>query len=192
MSYRLAENVYRMTNEELIGLAKNRFLDRRTQKEIVKHPYRRAKSYLAQNTGICADVREYLWDMKGYTLKCDLIQSGNCRDQPDKYRELYYEQQARFRRSPWNMVQTFLRYSHWTPGTRYTPSDVLESIYKEWVAPYFHGSPDSYKDFPYQVNYRIRGLLKHPNCPLDVAVKISTSEDLEIRSLAFKKIAELS
>ena len=36
----LADNVFQMTNAELIGLAKNRFLDYETQVKITLNPYR--------------------------------------------------------------------------------------------------------------------------------------------------------
>jgi hypothetical protein len=45
----LADNVFQMTNAELIGLAKNRFLDYETQDKIALNPYKRAHMYLIDN-----------------------------------------------------------------------------------------------------------------------------------------------
>jgi|7_EtaG_2_1085326.scaffolds.fasta_scaffold03697_6 hypothetical protein len=183
----LAQYVHRMCNQELIGLAKNRFIDVPTQEAIAKHPYRRAKTYLASNSSLCPSVAKDLWDMRGYTLKCELIQAGTYKDTPDKYRELYYDHQSRFKRSPWKMLTVFLRSYYYGNGPDATPPDIIEQIYKDWIQP-----ADLPAEYSYFHRTRIEAVLRHPNCTLDVAVKISTTEEPRIRKLAFEAISRLS
>ena len=79
----LADNVFQMTNAELIGLAKNRFLDYETQDKIALNPYKRAHMYLIENTGLCSTARDILWNKPGYVNKFDLISQGHYKDQPE-------------------------------------------------------------------------------------------------------------
>ena len=48
----LKQYINQMTNPELIGLAKNRFLDAEDPVAIAKHHYRRAHSYLIENSSL--------------------------------------------------------------------------------------------------------------------------------------------
>ena len=47
-----ANNLGKMQNSEITGLAKNRFTDEETMLAISKHHYRLGKDYLAQNENI--------------------------------------------------------------------------------------------------------------------------------------------
>ena len=76
----LADNVFQMTNAELIGLAKNRFLDYETQDKIALNPYKRAHMYLIENTGLCSTARDILWNKPGYVNKFDLVSMGHYKD----------------------------------------------------------------------------------------------------------------
>ena len=181
----LAQYVHRMCNDELNGLARNRYIDAATQEAIAAHPYRRAKGYLATNPSLVPGVAEKLWNMIGYTLKCDLIVAGVYEDSPDKYRELYYDHQSRFRRSPYRVISTFLR-NYRGNGHRATPSDVIEAIYRD------HLQNQDLTSFSYFNRTRAESILRHPNCTLDVAVKISTVEDPRLRRLAFETISRLT
>ena len=60
MSAQLANNIYKMRNEEVIGLAKNRWLPANVQLAIAKHHYARAHWYLAENSGLAKEARDYL------------------------------------------------------------------------------------------------------------------------------------
>ena len=135
----LLKNIHRMNNAELIGLAKNRFLSTEVQEAIAKHPYRRAKSYLAENEGISQSAKDILWDIPGYTLKTDLIRTGKYVESPERYHELYdnYAQTMASRGSWWRLQGAFLgygyHYSNNGQGSIFCPSEILEKLYNEKV-----------------------------------------------------------
>ena len=106
----LADNVFQMTNAELIGLAKNRFLDYETQVKIALNPYKRAHMYLIENPGLCSTSRDILWSKPGYVNKFDLVSMGHYKDQPEKYHELYdnYAEKAFVRNGGYRVFRAFL------------------------------------------------------------------------------------
>ena len=107
----LKKYISHMTNPELIGLAKNRYLDEEDQVAIAKFHYRRAHNYLIENMNLKTSARDVLWDYNGYARKCDLIQYGHFINEPDKYHELYDGYAAQIRgRSPWRISRVFLHH----------------------------------------------------------------------------------
>ena len=73
----LKKYIPNMTNPELIGLAKNRYLDEEDQVAIAKFHYRRAHNYLIENMNLKTAARDVLWDYNGYARKCELITYGH-------------------------------------------------------------------------------------------------------------------
>lgn len=192
----LINNIYRMHNDELIGLAKNRFLPDEVQLALVKHPYARAKLYLAQNPGLSKECRDELWSdrtNKGYTLKGELISHGHFKHEPDKYRELYDRYPSAWTRSFWRMKKAFFGTSYsWRGcenGADYTPSDLLHKIYDRFYSSDRLG-PKNFSGWSRRTD--VLRLLKTKTCDINLAIKISTESDPEIRSHAFEKIVELS
>ena len=57
-----ANNLGKMENSEITGLAKNRFTDEETMLAISKHHYRLGKEYLASNPNLTQEAAEELWD----------------------------------------------------------------------------------------------------------------------------------
>jgi hypothetical protein len=189
----LAKNVYRMDNAELIGLAKNRFLDSETQLKIAEHPYRRAKTYLAENAGLSDAARDHLWNMRGYVFKAALLSFGHYELLDEFYHELYNDHGDTMRyRSPWRLHRCFVggygySSSGWgaLPGPRACPPEILEDIYEKDVAA---------KNLALDWNARstLRGLLNNPNLPTDIVVKVSASHpDSDIRNMALKRLGTL-
>ena len=113
-----------MTNPELIGLAKNRWLDEEDQVGIAKWHYRRAHNYLIENAHLTKSARDILWDYRGYANKCELITYGHFLEEPKKYHELYdgYATQLR-NRSPWRLPRVFLHHYRWHSHGRSTRGD---------------------------------------------------------------------
>lgn len=191
-----------MSNPELIGLAKNRFLDEEDQLAIAKHHYKRAHMYLTENQGLKPKAREALWNSKGYVNKCQLISYGHYKNEPEKYEELYRDYGSRIRsRSPWRMTNIFLRnnryWAHggWEQAYPETPASILEDIYEKDVVRPRH--PDTCADtrwqYGYSSEYVERALIDCPNTPLDIIVKISASSPKEMnRNLALKQLANRS
>ena len=199
----LKKNIPYMTNPELIGLAKNRFLDEEDQLAIAKWHYRRAHNYLIGNINLKTAARDTLWDYKGYARKCDLIQYGHFTDDQDKYHELYDDYATQMRnRSPWRLPRVFLQHYRWhshglstrTEDTG-TPPEIIEDIYLKDVqrmrmgerppfnAGYYYSGPSSTE----------RYIIENRNTPLELIVKISASSpDDRNRTLAFKTMARRS
>lgn len=189
-----------MSNPELIGLAKNRFLDEEDQLAIAKHHYKRAHMYLTENQGLKPKAREALWNSKGYVNKCQLIAYGHYKNEPEKYEELYRDYGNRIRgRAPWRITNIFLRnnryYSHggWEQAHPETPASILEDIYEKDVIQ--RRQNDQYDRWQYGCGseYIERALIDCPNTPLDIIVKISASSPKESnRNIALKELANRS
>ena len=183
----LADNVHVMTNKELNGLAQNRFIDSDTQMEIARHPYRRAREYLAENPSITTAVRDVLWGHRGYVLKTLLIQTGKYRDEIERYRELYETARSRWGKASWRMGYTFISgyWGHSCQGAQFTPSDLLNDIYDDFVGREDHGYVQYYK------SYQLKGLANHPNCDIKLAIKLSQHSDAETQKLGFSRLVAL-
>ena len=185
----LINNIYRMTNPELIGLAKNRFLPEAVQVAVVKTGYDRAAHYLCENAGLKPKTKEVLWDLGGYVKKCTLITYGHYMENPEKYVELYNQHADTMRsRSPWRLSRTFLTSSRWWGHGQFEmtaktgcPAEIIEDIYKKDViskrAP--DGSNTQRWDYGSSPDYVERDIISNPNTPTDLIVGISASSPNE-------------
>lgn len=198
MSTQLAGNIHKMRNDEVIGLAKNRWLPGNVQMAIAKHHYARAHSYLAENDGLDKKVRDYLWSdecSRGYSLKTTMISYGQYSDEPKKYWELYEKYPGAWTRSGWRMSQAFFG-NYWyrsSPNQSATPTDLLNKIYDDRYDPKKHTLPSDpgyyYGSHP---KYQLERLAKHPNLDLSLAIKLSQCGVESVQRLGFEKIVELS
>lgn len=199
---RLKNYINQMTNPELIGLAKNRFLDAEDQVAIAKHYYRRAHNYLIENINLQPEARDVLWDYNGYARKCELITYGHYLEDQDKYHELYdgYSTQIR-NRSPWRMQRVFLSHQRWyshgyTGSTKDTgtPASIIEDIYEKDVLPMRITGDDHRSSYYYpSANYLEKAIIQNPNTPIELVVKISASSpDDHIRAQALQMMANRS
>lgn len=192
MSTQLINNIRNMTNPELIGLAKNRFLPASVQMAIAKAPYRRAHMYLCENAGLAKDVRDYLYSdqcNRGYVNKSTLICFGHYNDEPEKIIQFYKSHGSQmYNRSPWRANQCFLRANWYTNRRSNTPSEVLNSIYNDHLAK--NKRLDNHHHWHY--NYALKDLAAHQNCDLPLAIKLSTCGNSDVEKLAFDKIVQLS
>ena len=192
MSAQLINNIPNMTNPELIGLAKNRFLPASVQMAIAKNHYRRAHIYLCENAGLAKNVRDYLYSdhcNRGYVNKSTLISYGHYSDEPEKIIQFYESHGAlMYSRSPWRANHCFLRSGWYSRKRSNTPSVVLNKIYDNHIA--------IYKDSPghtqWHYNYAMKDIAQHQNCDLPLAIKLSTCGNSDVERLAFDKIVELS
>jgi len=196
-----------MRNEEIIGLAKNRWLPKNVQVAIAKHHYARAHCYLAENEGLDKEARDYLWSdecNKGYALKSTMISYGQYNGEPEKYWELYERYPGAWTRSAWRMSQAFFgNYWYSRRGTvpNETPVELLHRIYDDRFDPRKHSTADSsnyqYGSHPrYHLErlarYHLERLAKHPNIDLELAIKLSQCGIDSVQRLGFNKIVELS
>ena len=188
----LADNVFQMTNAELIGLAKNRFLDYETQDKIALNPYKRAHMYLIENPGLCSTARDILWNKPGYVNKFDLISQGHYKDQPEKYHELYdnYADKAFDRNGGYRVYRAFLGgYGYGLsygalPGPSGTPTSILDSLYDRIK----NENPRGY-GYDYYNGSMARALANHPNTSTETIVKLSCSyPDQEVNKIALKEL----
>lgn len=186
----LADNVFQMTNAELIGLAKNRFLDYETQDKIALNPYKRAHMYLIENPGLCSTARDILWNKPGYVNKFDLISQGHYKDQPEKYHELYdnYADKAFDRNGGYRVYRAFLGgYGYGLgygalPGPSGTPTSILDCLYNRILN-------EETKGYDYYSKSMARALAQHPNASTETIVKLSCSyPDQEVNKIALKEL----
>ena len=198
----LKRYIYQMTNPELIGLAKNRFLDTEDQVAIAKHHYRRAHNYLIENSSLSRAARDVLWDYKGYARKCELITYGHFLEEQDKYHELYdgYATQMR-NRSPWRLPRVFLHHFRWhshgvsaKTGNTGTPPEIIEDIYLKDVQRLRSTTSETYSGYYYSgPSSTERMIVENVNTPMELIVKISASSpDDRNRNLAMKTMARRS
>ena len=198
----LKKHIPNMTNPELIGLAKNRYLDEEDQVAIAKWHYRRAHNYLIENMNLKPAARDVLWDYNGYARKCELIAYGHFLDEQDKYHELYdgYATQMR-NRSPWRIPRVFLHHYRWhshgvstrTDNTG-TPPEIIEDIYLKDVQRMRTYEPRGPSGYYYSgPSTTERMIIENKNTPLELIVKISASSpDDKNRILAMRTMARRS
>ena len=189
-----ANNIGKMYNSEITGLAKNRFTDADTMLAISKHHYRLGKEYLAMNENITPEAAQELWDHRGYVFKAILLSKGSIKLKKKEYAEVYRKYFKNNHRSSWRMQQAFLGGYYWQhDGQRSnTPPELLEEIYK---------------DLPEEESrrsYTLERFINHQNCSLNLALRISTMPDPpenqryyqrsfdDLRQKALLKVAEIT
>ena len=189
-----ANNIGKMYNSEITGLAKNRFTDADTMLAISKHHYRLGKEYLAMNENITPEAAQELWDHRGYVFKAILLSKGSIKLKKKEYAEVYRKYFKNNQRSSWRMQQAFLGGYSWyrQGGKSKTPPELLEEIYA---------------DLPEEEarrSYTLERFINHDNCSLNLALRISTMPDPpkeqhyyhssfnDLRQKALLKVAEIT
>jgi len=183
-----------MENSEVVGLAKNRFTDAETQMAIAKHWYKLGKEYLAANPNLTAQAAGELWNHRGYVLKATMLAHGNIELTEQEYFNTYRKYFKNNSRSAWRMQQAFLARASWWNDNQpsNTPGALLEEI---------HGDLDEEsRSRP----YTLERFVNHPNCTLDLALRIGTMKTPEnqarfyadaferLRNKAMLKVAEIT
>ena len=187
-----AQNVSNMYNTEVVALAKNRFTDAETQMAIAKHDYRLGHTYLARNSKVTQEVAEELWNRRGYVLKSILMAHDRIdlsdQERIDVYRK-YFKNNSR---SGWRMLSAFLGRSYWERDQNdpATPTVLLDEIYSDLLATDRAG------------RYTLQRFVDHPNCSLEMAIRISTTPDEKngtytyssegLRQKALMRVAEIT
>ena len=190
-----ANNLNKMQNSEITGLAKNRFTDEETMLAISKHPYRLGKEYLASNPNITPEAAQELWNHRGYVFKATLMANGAIKLKKKEYAEVYRKYFKNNRRSHWRMMQAFFGGYHWYRNDECknnTPGELLEEIYADL--------PDD----EHTRCYTLERFIRHQNCTLDLALRIGTMKTPEnqqsfyadqfegLRNKAMLKVAEIT
>ena len=190
-----ANNIGKMHNSEITGLAKNRFTDEETMLAISKFHYRLGKEYLASNPNITPEAAQELWNHRGYVFKATLMANGAIKLKKKEYAEVYRKYFKNNRRSHWRMMQAFFGGYHWYRNDKCqnnTPGELLEEIYADL--------PEDEK----ARTYTLERFVRHQNCTLDLALRIGTMktpEDQhrfyadhfeELRNKAMLKVAEIT
>jgi len=187
-----AQNVPKMYNTEVVALAKNRFTDAETQMAIAKHHYRLGHTYLARNSKVTQEVAKELWSRRGYVLKSILMAHDRIdlsdQERIDVYRK-YFKNNSR---SEWRMLSAFLGRSYWERDKNdpQTPTVLLDEIYSDLLA------TDRVS------RYTLQRFVDHPNCSLEMAIRISTTPDEQngsytyssedLRQNALMRVAEIT
>lgn len=187
-----AQNVPKMYNTEVVALAKNRFTDAETQMAIAKHHYRLGHTYLARNSKVTQEVAKELWSRRGYVLKSILMAHDRIdlsdQERIDVYRK-YFKNNSR---SEWRMLSAFLGRSYWERDKNdpQTPTVLLDEIYSDLLAT------------DRASRYTLQRFVDHPNCSLEMAIRISTTPDEKqgtytysseaLRQKALMRVAEIT
>ncbi len=187
-----ADKIPQMYNTEVVALAKNRFTDAETQLAIANWGYKLGQSYLAANENITDEAAKVLWGHRGYVLKSELLRRGRIKLKKQEYTEVYRKYFKNNRRSLWRMMSAFLGGGYWQNHheDNLTPPDLLEEIYNDLPAEEMR-------------SYTLERFIAHQNCPLEVAIKISTLPDPDgqryyaqsfdhLRQKALMKVAEIT
>ena len=188
-----ANNLGKMENSEITGLAKNRFTDEETMLAISKHHYRLGKEYLASNPNITPEAARELWDHRGYVFKATMMAHGTIKLKKKEYTEVYRKYFKNNRRSHWRMMQAFFGGYYWQRvGTgNNTPTELLEEIHADL--------PEEER----MRSYTLERFINHQNCSLNLALRISTMPDPpknnyyyrdfdQLRQKALLKVAEIT
>ena len=182
---RLANYVDSMNNAELIGLAKNRFIDNDVQVKLAEHPYLRGRHYLSHNPSLCTEARDVLLNGKSMAVKWNMVESGNLNDKPEDIRKVWEAGKHRFRQ-PWRITYTFVTgYGGNKPNT---PSDILEEIFHRFAPNQV--SYDNWNGGYYAKNVPL-SILEHPNCPESIAVIASASNYERLKQAGFAALVRL-
>ena len=188
-----AANIGKMYNAEVVSLAKNRFTDEETQIAIAKHYYPLGRQYLAENPDVSPKAAQILWERKGYVLKCSLLMNGKMELSDEEMVQFYRTTFKGRERRKWRMQQAFLGGYTWyrQENKSRTPGSLLEEMYADTM----NLDPES---------YFIRRFVEHPNCTLNLALRISTMKIPEnqirwgsqrwneIKQIALLKVAEIT
>ena len=190
-----ANNIGKMHNSEITGLAKNRFTDEETMLAISKYHYRLGKEYLASNPNITPEAAQELWNHRGYVFKATLMANGAIKLKKKEYAEVYRKYFKNNRRSHWRMMQAFFGGYHWYrihECKNNTPGELLEEIYADL--------PEE----ELERTYTLERFIRHQNCTLDLALRIGTMKTPEnqqsfyadqfegLRNKAMLKVAEIT
>ena len=190
-----ANNIGKMHNSEITGLAKNRFTDEETMLAISKFHYRLGKEYLASNPNITPEAAQELWNHRGYVFKATLMANGAIKLKKKEYAEVYRKYFKNNRRSHWRMMQAFFGGYHWYRNDECknnTPGELLEEIFADL------------DEENKSRTYTLERFIRHQNCTLDLALRIGTMktpEDQhrfyadhfeELRNKAMLKVAEIT
>ena len=188
-----AANIGQMYNSEVVSLAKNRFTDEETQIAIAKHYYALGRQYLAENPDVSPKAAQILWDRKGYVLKCCLLENGKMELSDEEMTQFYRTTFKGRERRKWRMQQAFLGGYGWRTSVNKsrTPGALLEEMYADMTS----DEPES---------YFVRRFVEHPNCTLNLALRISTMKIPEahlrfglrrweeVKQAALMKVAEIT
>jgi hypothetical protein len=189
-----ANNIGKMHNSEITGLAKNRFTDEETMLAIAKHHYRLGKEYLSSNPNITQEAAQELWNQRGYVFKATLMAHGSIKLKKKEYAEVYQKYFKNNRRSHYRMMQAFFGGYYWQrsgQGQNNTPAEVIEEIYGDL--------PEEERTR----SYTLERFINHKNCSLNLALRISTLPDPpkenyyhrnfdDLRQKALLKVAEIT
>jgi len=192
MSKSLLNNVFEMTNAELNGLAKNRFVPADLQMAIARTGYQVARDHLSYNAGLDETVRDYLWNdqPRAYVMKAQMIQAGHYKDEPEKYIELYERYPQIWNNGHYRATATFIGgYSWYGDGAKYSPNALLNMAYDDYLNPKAYPVLDHTR---YGRQHALKKMASHTNCDLKLAIKLSTCGEPNVERLAFQKIVELS
>ena len=187
-----AANLRNMYNSEISSLAKNRFTDEETQIAIAKYHYSLARQHLAENPDVSPKAADILWNRKGYVLKCALLANGKKELSDEEMTQFYRKTFKNRGNRKWRMQQAFLGGYGWrSSNNSKTPGVLLEEIYADTVK----GDPQY---------YLVRHFVEHPNCTLNLALRISTMKIPEnqlrwssqrwddVKQSALMKVAEIT
>ena len=132
---------------------------------------------------------------RGYVFKATMMAHGTIKLKKKEYTEVYRQYFKNNQRSHWRMMQAFFGGNYWWSAKKQssrTPGKLLQEIH------------DDLSDEEKSRTYTLVRFIEHPNCPLDLALRIGTmktpehsrsyyQDDFEnLRNKAMLKVAEIT
>ena len=186
----LSTNLWRMSNKELNGLAQNRYTGRDIQIKLANHPYLLCRQHLSRNIGICRDAVDILLTGKARSCKWNLIAGCHLDHAPATIEEVYFNTPASMVEA-WRFQYTFVKPPYWqnpTGKSPNTPATVLEHAYRT----IYCDEKENKYGYPRDPRYWASELASHPNCGLELAIRMSQDHRDVVKNAGFKTLVRLN
>ena len=184
----LSENLHRMSNRELNGLAQNRFTDEEIQVRLASHHYLLCRQHLSMNPSLCKKAVDVLMGGKARSVKWNLVSLGHLNYDPSLIEKVYFDTPLSMMQS-WRFQYVFISPPPWTNALNppKTPASVLKHAFVN-----LYSKKDGKSDYYYRhPRYWASSLGSHPNCDTELAIRMSQDPREEVRQSGFAALVRL-
>ncbi len=185
----LSDNLHRMSNKELNGLAQNRFIDKDIQLKLAQHHYLLCRQHLSMNPSLCREAVGLLMNGKAKSVKWNLVANGHLDHDPSLIEKVYFDTPSAFMQ-PWRFSYTFLQPPYWSHSISppKTPTSVLKHAYLNLYQP-----PATNRDTYYATHprYWAAQMARSPGCDIELAIRLSQDPRDDVKRSGFEALVRL-